>query len=110
LPAASLSGPTGAFYAQRMADDSGVDSNGVPYRTRGLRSLTDDELENAIRRSDHSIGGGEIVEEAGRRRADRQARLLIRLTWAVLILTGFIVALTIAVVALTSAILSRTAA
>jgi hypothetical protein len=101
---------TKALYSPRMADDSGVDSNGVPYRIRGLRSLTDDELENAIRKSDHSIGGGEILEEAGRRRADRQGRLMIRLTWAVLGLTAFIVVLTIAVVALTSAILSRTPA
>jgi hypothetical protein len=93
-----------------MADDSGVDSNGIPYRIRGLRALTDNELETAIRRSDHSIGGGEIIEEAGRRRADRQARLLIRLTWTVLALTFVIVILTVAVVALTYAILGRTPA
>ena len=78
-----------------MTDDSGVDGNGVPYRIRGLRSVTDDELDIAIRKSDHSIGGGEILEEAGRRRADRQAKLLVRLTWAIVVLTAAVVVMTI---------------
>jgi len=55
--------------------DSGVDGYGVPYRIRGLRSISDDDLEIAILKSDHSIGGPDILDEAGRRRADRQTKL-----------------------------------
>jgi hypothetical protein len=87
--------------------DSGVDSNGIPYRIRGLRSLTDPELDIAIRKSDHSIGGPDILEEAGRRRANRQAKLLIRLTWGVFGLTALITVLTVAVVAMTFIPLNR---
>jgi hypothetical protein len=64
-------------------EDSGVDGRGVPYRIRGLRSLTDAQLDDAIRKADHTISGGDILDEAGRRRADRAATLLVRLTWAI---------------------------
>jgi len=50
-----------------MSDDRGVDSNGIPYGIRGLRSLSDADLEQAILRSTHSLGAGDILEEAGRR-------------------------------------------
>ena len=91
-------------------DDSGIGGDGIPYRIRGLRSITDADLDIAIGKSEHSLGGGDILDEAGRRRAERQARLLIRLTWAVVFLTAFVVILTMAVVGLTLLILSRTPA
>jgi len=50
-----------------MSDDGGVDSNGIPYGIRGLRSLSDADLEQTILRSTHSLVAGDILEEAGRR-------------------------------------------
>jgi hypothetical protein len=69
----------------------GVDSNGIPYRIDGLRSLTDAELDEAIGKASHTLSAGDILDEAGRRQASRQATLLVRLTWAIAILTGAVV-------------------
>ena len=78
-----------------------VDSSGVPYRIEGLRNLTDADLQKAIRASSHTILGGDILDEAARRRADRQTLTLVRLTW-------LIVGLSTAVVVLTVVLLVRT--
>jgi len=76
-----------------MSDDGGVDSNGIPYGIRGLRSLSDADLEQAILRSTHSLVAGDI--RRGRAsRADRQATLVIRLTWAIMFMTATVVAMT----------------
>jgi hypothetical protein len=81
-----------------MAEERpGIDGYGIPYRMIGLRNISDDELEEAIRKSDHSLGAGDILDEVGRRRADRQATLMVRLTIAIVVLTAAVVFLTIAI-------------
>jgi hypothetical protein len=72
-----------------------LDSSGVPTRIDQLRSLTDHELETAIRQSSHTVGGGDILDEATRRRAERQAAWLVKLTVAIAVLTGIVVVLTL---------------
>lgn len=71
-----------------------LDSSGVPSRIDQLRHLTDAELESAIRRSSHSVAGGDILDEAARREAKRQTRTIIWLTLAIMVLTAVVAALT----------------
>lgn len=77
-----------------------VDSYGVPYSVDGLRSLTDAELEVAIRASTHSLAASDILAEAARREAAKQTATLVRLTR---VITG----LTLAVAVFTLILLVR---
>jgi hypothetical protein len=85
----------------RMEPQRGLDSTGVPYNLDGLRSMSDAQLDAAIRVSNHSLGAGDILDELARREAAKQTATLVTLTWV-------IAALTLAVAVFTAILLLRT--
>lgn len=75
----------------------------MPAMSKLPLDMTDQELEDVLRGNlgkTTSWGGGTFMDELNRRRAERQTKTLIRLTWA-------IVALTIAVAVLTAVLVIR---
>ena len=61
--------------------------NGVPIRIDALRKQTDDQLEVAILRSSHSVGGSDILAERARREAAKQTGHVVELTVIITIAT-----------------------
>jgi hypothetical protein len=100
--AAGRGASAGDYDGGMTEERPGIDSSGIPYRIIGLQTMTDAELEAAVSKSSHSLGAGDILDEVGRRRADRQATLLVRLTWLIVILTAFVAVLTVVVVVRTA--------
>jgi hypothetical protein len=72
------------------------DSRGVPVDVASLRNLSDEELDEAIRGSSHTLAGGDILDEYARREARRQTAEVVSLTsqirwWTIVVVLATLV-------------------
>jgi len=72
-----------------------LDSYGIPYHPAGLRKLTDEQLDEAISASSHSLTGRDLLQEQYRRDAARRELNMVRMTKAITILTAIVALATV---------------
>jgi len=77
-----------------MAVGKGLDAAGQPRDLDTVRSMTDEQLDSAIRTTRSTFGGGDLLDEWHRRQSRRTERAMIRLTMAIALMTLMVAAAT----------------
>jgi len=77
-----------------MAVGKGLDAAGQPRDLDTVRSMTDEQLDSAIRTTRSTFGGGDMLDEWHRRQSRRTERAMVRLTMAIAIMTLMVAAAT----------------
>lgn len=67
--------------------DQGIDAAGQPRNLGTVRTMTDEQLDTAIRTTHSTFGGGDMLDEWHRRQSRRTERAMVRLTIAIAIMT-----------------------
>jgi hypothetical protein len=78
---------TDAYAELEMTIDHGIDAAGQPRDLDTVRSMTDEQLDSAIRTTRSTFGGGDMLDEWHRRQSRRTERAMVRLTIAIAIMT-----------------------
>jgi hypothetical protein len=77
-----------------MAVGKGLDAAGQPRDLDTVRSMTDEQLDSAIRTTRSTFGGGDLLDEWHRRQSRRTERAMVRLTLAIAAMTFMVAAAT----------------
>jgi hypothetical protein len=70
-----------------MTIEHGIDAAGQPRDLDTVRSMTDEQLDSAIRTTRSTFGGADMLDEWHRRQSRRTERAMMRLTIAIAIMT-----------------------